>query len=127
MKCYIGNPMNPKYLNRLTQKKPYRLFTRIKSSVIKASWIALMCAAIGIVIHYSTKVEPRKENIPHTEQVSLEDESYKQGKTYYVSPDGDDLNTGTRESPFKTVSDAIKLTKAGDTVIMLRYAGQVPT
>ena len=119
--------MNPKYLNRLTQKIPYRLFTRIKSSVMKASWIALMCAVIGIMIHYSTKVEPQKENIPPTEQVSLGDESYKQGKTYYVSPDGDDLNLGTRESPFRTVSAVINLTKVSDKVIMLRYACQVPT
>lgn len=119
--------MNPKYLNRLTQKKTYRMFTRIKSSVMKASWIALMCVVIGIVIHYSMKLEPQKENIPPTEQVSLEDESYKQGKIHYVSPDGNDLNPGTRESPFRTVSGAITHLKAGDTVIMLRYAGQVET
>ena len=117
----------PKISKPLNSKKPYRLFSRIKSSVMKASWIALMCAAIGIVIHYSTKVEPQKENIPSTEQVSFEDESYKQGNTYYVAPDGDDLNPGTRESPFRTFSAAFNKVTNGDKVVTLKYAGEVPT
>lgn len=41
------------------------------------------------------------------------------GADYYVSPDGNDRNTGTQESPWRTAGHAGKQARAGDTVIFL--------
>lgn len=38
------------------------------------------------------------------------------GKTYYVSPSGDDAGPGTREKPFKTVQHAVDLAAPGDII-----------
>jgi len=38
------------------------------------------------------------------------------GKTYYVSPDGDDANPGTKEKPFKTIQHAVDVVEPGDVV-----------
>lgn len=43
----------------------------------------------------------------------------KEGRTFYVSPDGNDLNTGTKDKPFKTLAHAAKQVKAGDTVFAM--------
>lgn len=41
------------------------------------------------------------------------------GKAYYISPTGNDSNTGTKDSPFSSVDAANKLVQAGDTVYFL--------
>ncbi len=42
------------------------------------------------------------------------------GKTYYVSPSGNDKNSGTAtSSPFKTIQKAANLTNPGDTVLIM--------
>jgi hypothetical protein len=41
-----------------------------------------------------------------------------QAATYYVSPDGQDANTGTEGKPFHTIQKAADLARAGDTVIV---------
>jgi len=40
------------------------------------------------------------------------------GKTYYVSPQGDDANSGTREKPFRTIQHAVDLVEPGDSVYL---------
>ncbi|HUU91209.1 MAG TPA: right-handed parallel beta-helix repeat-containing protein, partial [Phycisphaerae bacterium] len=40
------------------------------------------------------------------------------GKTYYVSPDGDDANPGTREKPFKTIQHAVDIVEPGDSIYL---------
>ncbi|MBR2883389.1 MAG: right-handed parallel beta-helix repeat-containing protein [Clostridia bacterium] len=44
--------------------------------------------------------------------------SEAQTPTYYVSPDGDDTNNGTRMRPWKTLHKAVKEAQAGDTIIL---------
>lgn len=44
--------------------------------------------------------------------------SEAQTQTYYISPDGDDTNNGTRMRPWKTLHKAVKEAQAGDTVIL---------
>ncbi len=46
---------------------------------------------------------------------------------YYLSPDGNDENAGTREAPWQTIERASEAAEAGDTVILLpgRYEGQL--
>lgn len=39
--------------------------------------------------------------------------------TWYVAPDGDDANPGTREAPWRTPEHAGELARAGDTVVFL--------
>lgn len=40
------------------------------------------------------------------------------GKVYYVATNGSDSNTGTTSSPFKTIQKAVKVVRAGDTVLI---------
>lgn len=40
------------------------------------------------------------------------------GKTYYVSPTGNDLNAGTQTAPFKTLGKATKVLLKGDTLLV---------
>jgi len=40
------------------------------------------------------------------------------GKTYYVGPQGDDANPGTREKPFATIQHAADLAEPGDTIYL---------
>ena len=51
----------------------------------------------------------------------------REGKTYYVSVDGDDANPGSLEKPWKTIGKANVTLKPGDTVILRRgvYGGQI--
>ena len=39
-------------------------------------------------------------------------------KTYYLSPDGNDANAGTKESPLYSLASAVAIAKAGDTIYM---------
>lgn len=43
---------------------------------------------------------------------------YAAGKVYYVSQNGNDSNTGSESSPFKTIKKAAEMVKAGDTVLV---------
>jgi hypothetical protein len=54
----------------------------------------------------------KKSSITSTENAS--------SKTYYVSPEGSDSNTGTLKEPFKTITTALNKAVAGDTVIARR-------
>ncbi len=49
-----------------------------------------------------------------------------QSADYFLSPDGDDANTGTREAPWQTLEKAAAEVEAGDTVTLLpgRYPGR---
>lgn len=38
--------------------------------------------------------------------------------TYYIAPDGNDKNAGSKEKPWKTFAHALKQVKAGDTVLV---------
>ena len=38
------------------------------------------------------------------------------GNEYHVAPTGDDINIGTEEAPFQTISAAARIAQAGDTV-----------
>ena len=40
------------------------------------------------------------------------------GKVYYVAENGNDSNTGSESSPFKTIKKAAEMVKAGDTVLV---------
>lgn len=44
--------------------------------------------------------------------------SEAQNQTYYISPDGDDTNKGSRMRPWKTLHKAVKGAQAGDTIIL---------
>jgi len=46
---------------------------------------------------------------------------------YYVSPDGDDAQPGTRQAPWRTPEHAAETAKAGDTIIFLpgEYSGRL--
>lgn len=43
-----------------------------------------------------------------------------EGKTYYVSPDGNDNNSGTSASPFRTIQKAVDSSGLARTIIMVR-------
>jgi hypothetical protein len=47
--------------------------------------------------------------------------------TFHVAPDGDDGNTGARESPWRTIQKAAEVARAGDTVLVRAgvYRGHV--
>jgi hypothetical protein len=51
--------------------------------------------------------------------------------TYFVAPDGSDSNSGTIESPFKTIDHAVGLVNAGDTIYLRGgvhyYTVKIPT
>jgi len=40
------------------------------------------------------------------------------GKTYYVSPQGDDAGAGTREKPYMTIARAVGAAEPGDTILL---------
>lgn len=44
--------------------------------------------------------------------------AYAAGATYYVSPNGNDGNSGIESAPFRTISKAVSIASAGDTVLV---------
>ena len=46
---------------------------------------------------------------------------------YYLAPDGDDSNAGTREAPWESLEKASETARAGDTIVLLpgRYPGRL--
>jgi hypothetical protein len=48
-------------------------------------------------------------------------------KIFYLSPGGDDNQSGTRQAPWKSLKKASETAKAGDTVILLpgNYEGKL--
>lgn len=71
--------MKVKYLNNLIEHS-YSLFTRMKSSIRKTGFIALVGAIIGVGVYGCKKQEPVREDTASTESVSSEEESFKQSK-----------------------------------------------
>jgi hypothetical protein len=47
-----------------------------------------------------------------------EAKSYQLGQTYYVSLNGDNNNSGSLESPWRTIQKAADIVAAGDTVLV---------
>jgi hypothetical protein len=81
---------------------------RSPSHIIFAAAAALTCA-------YSPLASTRAEA-----QLST-------GNTYYVGPNGSDLNSGSQSSPFATIKHADNIVMPGDTVIVLdgTYKGDI--
>jgi len=52
------------------------------------------------------------------EDVNLSSSHESSGETYYVSSDGNDLQSGSLETPWKTIQHAAKNLKAGDKVLV---------
>lgn len=80
--------------------------------------VVFIGVVIGIGFYGSKKAESLKGDVSSTGPVSLEDELQKEGKVYYISPDGDDLNPGTRQSPLKTINAAVGKAEEGDTIVV---------
>jgi len=56
-----------------------------------------------------------------SEETSTESEDpteEQSGTTYYVDPDGDDSNLGTKEEPMRTIMQGLDAARAGDTVYL---------
>jgi hypothetical protein len=91
---------------------------RLNIPVTAIVLVVFIGVVIGIGFWGSKKAEPVKGDVSSTGPVSLEDELQKEGKVFYISPDGDDLNPGTRQSPLKTVNAAVGKAADGDTIIV---------
>ena len=52
--------------------------------------------------------------------ISLFLSTFGEGKTLYVSVEGNDNNHGTRSDPFKSISQASKIAEPGDTVFVMK-------
>ena len=65
-----------------------------------------------------TEQNSQNENINPAESIPLEINATATGKIYYVSTTGNNGNSGTSTSPFKTIQKAADIVKAGDTVIV---------
>ena len=52
--------------------------------------------------------------------ISLFLSTFGEGKTLYVSVEGNDNNQGTRSDPFKSISQASKIAEPGDTVFVMK-------
>ena len=63
----------------------YSLLARMKGGIRKASLVALVGAIIGVGVYGCKKQEPKKEDVPPTESVSLEDKLYKTTKIAFTS------------------------------------------
>ncbi|OHB76020.1 MAG: hypothetical protein A2Z25_22255 [Planctomycetes bacterium RBG_16_55_9] len=90
---------------------------KMQSILGKVGLVVLAGAVIGVGAYYSNKNGPQRENSSPTEPASLQQESGEQGKTLYVSPDGNDTNPGTQESPKRTVGAAVDDAGTGDKVV----------
>jgi len=55
---------------------------------------------------------------PYPPPVTLPSIPSPSGKTYYVSPNGSDLNNGSFDAPFATLSKAVSIMAAGDAVYL---------
>jgi len=90
--------------------------------------VVFISVVIGIGFYGSKKAGPIKGDVPSRGPVSLEDELQKEGKVFYISPDGDDLNPGTRQSPLKTINAAVGRAAEGDTIVVKpkAYTGKAP-
>ncbi|WP_288160946.1 DUF1565 domain-containing protein, partial [Streptococcus pneumoniae] len=51
-------------------------------------------------------------------QAMTEEAGAKQGTAYYVAPNGNDKNPGTKQKPFRTLKKAASMAKAGATIYM---------
>jgi len=104
-----------------------RIKMKLNISVAAIVLVAFISAVIGINFYGRKKAEPIKGDVSSTGPVSLEDELNKKGKVFYVSPDGDDLNSGTRQSPLKTINAAVGKAEDGDTIVVKPiYTGKAP-
>ena len=61
--------------------------------------------------NYDIKFKGKTETILHSKTLQIISE-FKAAKEYYVSPDGNDNNPGTKLKPFKTISATVKRSKA---------------
>jgi len=95
-----------------------RIKKKLNISVAAIVLVAFISVVIGINFYGRKKAEPIKGDVSSTGPVSLEDELHKKGKVFYVSPDGDDLNPGTRQSPLKTINAAVGKAEDGDTIVI---------
>ena len=89
---------------------------KMKSTLGQVGLLVLACAVIGIGAYHFGKSTSQEESITPAEPASAQLESNEQSKTIHVSPDGNDTNPGTVESPKKTVSAAVDSAKEGDTI-----------
>ncbi len=67
----------------------------------------------------STAGQPSEEAHPPGLSQHLQPPTGGEGRTYYVSPAGDNANPGTRERPWRTPGFASRQLQAGDTLIIL--------
>lgn len=89
----------------------------MKNAVVKVCLAVLVVAVIGVGAYRAGKNRSQNPNDASTESVSARNESEGQGKTLYVSPDGNDTNPGTKDLPKKTVNSAVNSAKEGDTIV----------
>lgn len=76
---------------------------------------ATQIASFQVAIAESPSPSSEKEALRPSSEFGAEGNS--NGTTYYVSPSGDDSNTGTRSnSPFQTADKALSMVRPGDTV-----------
>lgn len=66
----------------------------------------------------SLKTDTKMDFTTKNDSTSSETNVSSKNSTYYVSPDGDDKNSGSTSSPFKTISKGIEKMNAGDTLLL---------
>ena len=85
---------------------------KTKSTLVKVAILALVGAAIGVGAYQSGK------RTSSDQAVAPQKESDAQGKTLYVSADGNDTNPGTKELPKKTIGAAVNAADTtGDKIV----------
>ena len=90
----------------------------MKNTVVKVCLAVLAVAVIGFGAYRAGKNRSQNQSAAPTKSVSALNESEGQGKTLYVSPDGNDTNPGTKESPKKTIGAAVNAADTtGDKIV----------
>lgn len=84
----------------------------------RAAAAELLYSALFIPVLDKTSGKQDSLSIRFGVEGKRENPENRTGKTYYMSPEGDDGATGLEEAPWKTLSAAVRRLNAGDTLIL---------
>ena len=90
----------------------------MKNILGKVGLMAFICVVMGVCAYRAGKNKSQNQSVTPTESVSAHNDTESQGKTLYVSPDGNDTNPGTKDSPKKTIGAAVNAADTtGDKIV----------